>query len=260
MKIRHPWLIRLASFLGVWVLRLWMGTLHHLYRSIGPDVDPRNRHLRQRCIYAGWHEYALLPLYLSAGTPTSMLVSQHADGESIAQVCRYLRLPTIRGSATRGGIEAVRRLLRASRAGHLGVTSDGPRGPRRRLKPGVIYLAARTGLPIVPMGFGLDRPWRLRSWDRFAIPRPWSRAAVVPGLPIWVPDLALDELEPYRQRVEAAVAAVTEMAERWAATGTFRVEKGTQLFAELHVPTCKTDQSHQSHQAGGEDRAADEAA
>ena len=63
---------------------------------------------------------------------------------------------------------------------HLTITPDGPRGPRRHMAPGPIYLASKLGLPLVLMGYAYDRPWRLHSWDRFAIPRPGSRAGRSP--------------------------------------------------------------------------------
>src|SRR5436190_464721 len=86
----------------------------------------------------------------------------------------------------RGWIGTVRQMLRVGRKSHLAITPDGPRGPRRQVQPGLLYLAARTGLPIVPVGIGYDRPWRMRSWDRFAVPRPWTRATCVTTEPIHV--------------------------------------------------------------------------
>jgi lysophospholipid acyltransferase (LPLAT)-like uncharacterized protein len=102
--------------------------------------------------------------------------------------------------------------------GHITITPDGPRGPRRVVKPGLVYLASRLGLPIVPAGFGLNRPWRGKSWDRFAVPRPFSRACCVTDEIIRVPATAdRDTLEVYRRQVEAAITRATDLAERWAA-------------------------------------------
>jgi hypothetical protein len=85
---------------------------------------------------------------------------------------------------------------------------------------GPIYLAAKLGLPIVPMAFGYDRPWRLNSWDRFAVPRPFSRLRGIFGSPLYVPRLAdRDELEQHRQRVERVLLELTDEAETWAASG-----------------------------------------
>jgi lysophospholipid acyltransferase (LPLAT)-like uncharacterized protein len=162
-----------------------------------------------------------------------VLISRHADGQLIAEVCGHLGFQAVRGSTTRGGVEAVRESLRLAGRGHLAITPDGPQGPRRQVQAGVVYLAARTGLPIVPIGIGLDRPWRLRSWDRFALPRPWSRAVCVTAAPITVPEGAdRQQLEHYRRQVEESLHWATETAEtlaqgdrtplptRWAPLGT----------------------------------------
>jgi lysophospholipid acyltransferase (LPLAT)-like uncharacterized protein len=84
----------------------------------------------------------------------------------------------------------------------------------------VIYLASRTGLPIVPVGFGLQHPWRASSWDRFALPRPGSRATSVSTVAIEIPaTMTTEEFEDYRLKVEHALCTATEAAEQWAATG-----------------------------------------
>ena len=143
-----------------------------------------------------------------------MLISQHADGQLIAEVVRHLRFRVVAGSTTRGCVEAVRQMLRLSRSAHLAITPDGPRGPRRRVQAGVIYLAARTGLPVVPFGIAYANAWRMRSWDCFAIPRPWSLAVCVTGQPIHVPEnVGKDDLESYRLLVEEQLNAVTAEAE-----------------------------------------------
>ncbi len=220
MKIRSPWLMRPLAWAGTRTLRGWLRTLRYEHHALGAAVDPNGTDLPCRYIYAMWHEYLLLPIFRYARPDISVLISRHADGQWVAEMCRQLHIPVVRGSTRRGGGEAVLRLLKAGRVGHLALTPDGPQGPRRRVQPGLIYLAARTGLPIVPVGFGLDRPWRMASWDRFALPRPGSRARCVTGLPIAVPaDAEKDALEAYRCQVEASLLAVTAAAERWAESG-----------------------------------------
>lgn len=217
MKIRRPWMIKAAGFTAAWSVKLWLGTLSFRYRPLGPNLDPRCPDIRDRYIYAFWHENMLLPAYHYGRSDIHVLISQHADGQLIAEVCRHLRFRTVRGSSTRGGIEAVKRMLRLADRGHLAITPDGPRGPRRQVQPGLVYLAARTGLPIVPTGFAYDRPWRARSWDRFALPRPWSRATCVTGEPIAVPaESGREQLEHYRTLVGQAMEQVSAAAERWA--------------------------------------------
>jgi lysophospholipid acyltransferase (LPLAT)-like uncharacterized protein len=219
MKIRNRQLIKLAGLLGAWLVKLWIGTLRFRYRPLGLALDPNGAGFRGRFIYAFWHENILVPAYHYARPDIHVLISQHADGEIIAEICRRLGFSLVRGSTTRGGIEAVRQMLRVD-GGHLAITPDGPRGPRRVVQPGLIYLAARTGLPIVAFGIGFQRARRLKSWDRFALPRLWSFATCVTSVPMAVPpELDRDELEKHRLRVQGALDEVNDLAERWAEKG-----------------------------------------
>ena len=218
MALRNPRLIRAASRLGGVVLRGWMATLRVRYVPLGPDFDPRRPGSRGPYVYAFWHESILLPAYLYGRPDIAILSSHHADGQLMAGIAGRLGFTVVRGSTTRGGVEAVRGLLRADC--HLALTPDGPRGPRRRVKPGVVYLASRLGRPVVPFGVGFDRPWRARSWDRLALPRPGGRAVVVTADPIAVPAGADREaLDHYRRRVEDELLRVSALAEGWAERG-----------------------------------------
>ena len=220
MKLRHPTLIKAAGFAGAWFLRGWIGTLRYRYGPLGPNLDPRAQHLSQCYLYAFWHETLLLPAFRFGGKRSQVLISQHADGQLMAEVTRRLGFGVVYGSTTRGGVQAVRSLMAQSEAAHLGITPDGPRGPRRHVKMGLVYLASRLGRPIVPTGFGYERPWRTQSWDRMALPRPFTRARCVTCEPIVVPpDAERDLLEEYRLYVEQRLLDVTEQAERWAEFG-----------------------------------------
>jgi lysophospholipid acyltransferase (LPLAT)-like uncharacterized protein len=220
MKIRRRWLISVIALIGAWLVRLWIRTVRYRYCPVGPDVRPDRLKADEHYIFAFWHEYLLLPAYHYGRPDILVLISQHADGELIAQICRRLGFGLVRGSTTRGGVEAVRRMLQAGQSAHLAITPDGPRGPRRQVQPGLIYVAARTGLPIVPIGFGFQRTWRLKSWDRFALPRPWSLGICITGEPIRVPaDAQKDELDHYRNLVEEAMSQATALAEECAQRG-----------------------------------------
>jgi lysophospholipid acyltransferase (LPLAT)-like uncharacterized protein len=101
---------------------------------------------------------------------------------------------------------------------HLGITPDGPRGPRRELKPGVIMIASQSGLAVVPVGIGFVRAWRFRSWDRFALPLPGSTIVGLVGEPIEVPrDLDRRGLQTWVEIVEGEMGRLMELAEVWAA-------------------------------------------
>jgi hypothetical protein len=220
MKLNHPMINRLAGLLGASGVQHWMSTLDYKVAYYDRAVDPIFPECRGQKIYIFWHEYILFPLYLRGNCNLAMLLSGHRDAEILSHAAGHLGFEFVRGSTTRGGVAALRELLRRSRRMHLAITPDGPRGPRRRLAPGPIFLASRLGLPIVAMGFGYDRPWRVNSWDRFAVPRLFSRARAVPSGEIHVPP-ALDRagLEHYRAKVETVLNRLTDEAEAWAAAG-----------------------------------------
>jgi lysophospholipid acyltransferase (LPLAT)-like uncharacterized protein len=175
-------------------------------------------------IYVFWHENILIPLYLRGHCHLAMLLSQHEDAAVLARIAYHFGFDCVRGSTYRGGARAIWELFEKGRSQHLTMTPDGPRGPRRHFAQGAIYLASRLQLPLVAVGFGYDRPWRANSWDRFAIPRPFSRARVVMGPPMKLPP-KLDRagLENCRQRVERLLNCLTSEAEAWATAGSRKV-------------------------------------
>src|SRR5438477_13040683 len=112
MKIRHPWLLRALGFVGAWVVRAWIQTLRYQYHALGASGFPHHAYLRGHYIYVFWHENMLLPAYHCRWPNIWVLVSQHADGQFVAEVCRGLGIRLVRGSTTRGSVEAMRQLLR----------------------------------------------------------------------------------------------------------------------------------------------------
>jgi hypothetical protein len=168
-----------------------------------------------------WHEYMPIFLYLRGHCGISLLLSKHRDAAFLARTAQLWGFGAIRGSTARGGVRALRTMLKQDESLSIGIVPDGPRGPRRQLAAGCIYLASRLKLPIVMGGFGYDRPWRYRrAWDQFAVPRPGSQARLVIGSRYWVePDADRERLEFHRQEVERRLNALTIMAEQWAAGG-----------------------------------------
>lgn len=224
MKLRSPWLIRIAALLLAIIVRFWIGSLRgRLYDPEG--VVPPPLAGERRFIYAFWHEYLLLPLNRFGQGNVHILISKHADGELIAQVASNLLFSTVRGSTTRGSVRALRDLQKVARRGHLAFTPDGPKGPRRKVQLGLIWTASVTGLPIVPVGIAGASGIRAKSWDRFFLPWPNSAAASVLGPAIHVPpNLTRAQMEEYRQRVEDAMNLATAQAEEWLATGELPLE------------------------------------
>jgi hypothetical protein len=221
MNLNHPLVNKLGGLLGAAAVRWWMSTLDYKAAYYDRTIDPVYPECEGQKIYIFWHEYILFPLYLRGHCNLAMLLSRHRDAEILSCAAYHLGFDFVRGSTNRGGVTAIRELLRKSRQMNLTITPDGPRGPRRRLAPGAIYLASRLGLPLVVMGYGYDRPWRIRAaWDQFAIPRPFSRARAVPSPPIYVPpNLDRDGAEYFRQKIEQLLNRLTDEAESWAESG-----------------------------------------
>jgi lysophospholipid acyltransferase (LPLAT)-like uncharacterized protein len=220
LRFDHPLLAKLGGLLGAAAIRGWMCTLDYKVAFYDPLVDPLLPGTRGQKIHIFWHEYILFPIYLRGHCNLSMLLSRHRDAEILSHVAYHLGFDFVRGSTNRGGVAALRELLRKSQKMHLTITPDGPRGPRRRLAPGSIFLASRLGLPLVATGYGYDRPWRVNSWDRFAIPRPGSRARAVASPEIHVPpNLDRAGLEHFREKVERLLNRLSDEAEAWAESG-----------------------------------------
>ena len=196
-------LVRCAELAGPVLLRVWRRTLRiswggdeHL--AVARDAGPGN------VLFVLWHAHLLLLASVHGHEGICVLVSQHRDGEFIARVIERLGFGTVRGSSTRGGREALHHMAEAAgRGADLAVTPDGPRGPRGVVQPGVILLAQRTGLPIVPVAAAGPRDWVLGSWDRFRIPRPLGRCFHRYGPHLLVPrELRGAELEAKRRELE----------------------------------------------------------
>ena len=203
-----------AGRIGAWALRLLALTLR--IRVEDPDVL-REHATDEPFIFVFWHNRILLvPVvwnrFLDRGRAQRgmALTSPSRDGELIAQLINRFGVCPVRGSASRRGSTALRELARLLKRGHdVGITPDGSRGPLYEIKPGLVLLAQLTGRPVLPISFEFSRAWRLKSWDRFFIPKPFSTVTFRVGAPHTVPRTT-DEagFERERQRCEAAMMAL----------------------------------------------------
>jgi lysophospholipid acyltransferase (LPLAT)-like uncharacterized protein len=224
MTNKRSFLTGLGGLLATGAVRAWMGTLDYKVAHYDPTVDPSLPGCQGQKIYLFWHEYILFPFYQRGHCNLTMLLSRHRDAEILSRAAYHMGFGLVRGSTRRGGVAAIRELLRKSRNMHLTITPDGPRGPRRRMASGPVYLASKLGLPVVLLGFGYDRPRRVNTWDRFAIPRPSSRARCVTSPAIHVPpDLDREGREHFRERLEGLLNRLTLEAEAWAESGTRKI-------------------------------------
>jgi lysophospholipid acyltransferase (LPLAT)-like uncharacterized protein len=161
-------------------------------------------------VMAFWHEQIFLTTYYFRRRRIVVMTSQSFDGEYIARFIRRFGYGAARGSSTRGGVGALVEMARLVRRGcPAGFTVDGPRGPRRVAKTGALLLAKKTGRPVLPFAVTPERCWRLRSWDRLQIPKPFTRAVVRLAPPVRVPsDADGRALEDARRELQRALESL----------------------------------------------------
>ncbi len=163
-------------------------------------------------VYAFWHGRQAFLAYLHAGDRIRPLISQSKDGEIIARVCQSFGLRPIRGSSSNGASEAVYEIRRAVEAGdRVGFTPDGPKGPFHQVQAGALFIAQKTGRAIVPVAYGARSSWVFGSWDRFLLPKPFNRIAMVYGEPLRVGPH--DDLKKCAIDLKVALDAVTREAD-----------------------------------------------
>lgn len=168
-------------------------------------------------ILAFWHgRLLMMPYCWRRGRKIEMLISEHRDGKLIAHTVAHFGIETVTGSSTRGGTAALRRMVSVLRAGgYVGITPDGPRGPRMRASEGIVAVAKLSGVPVIPATYAVARRKVLGSWDRFVLAWPFNRGVIVWGEPIEVArDADKEAIETARQSIETALNAITDEADR----------------------------------------------
>lgn len=202
-------LVRIGPWLAAKVIRLVHAGLR--VETIGDSPLRALWAARQHVILAFWHDQLFLMAAGYRGPGAAVMISASRDGELIARTMDYFGIGSIRGSSTRGGRAAFREML--SLAGEpldLVFTPDGPKGPRHRVKEGVVQLARLTGRPVVPMAFACSRGHRFGSWDRFLLPLPPGRGVFSFGPPLYFGKD--DTAEGFCQRVQQAMEANDQAA------------------------------------------------
>ena len=190
-KVR--WKVRV----GAAVLRLIAST----WRMRTHNAEPLGalRAADKRVIFALWHGELLPLLWQHRGEGVAVVISEHRDGEIVAQIAESLGYSTVRGSTSKGASRALIGLMRAVDSGRdVAITPDGPRGPAHVFAPGAVVVAQRTGAHIQPVRAAATRAWRLKSWDKFLIPKPFARVDVHYG------ELTLVEADSPREAAEQA--------------------------------------------------------
>ncbi len=204
MRLRGKAVNWLIGAFAVLVFRCLFLTLRLRFHT-AKNTNPYAIEGEDRFIYCVWHDQLLIPIFGGKHRHTAALVSQNQDGSFVVAGLRSAGIVPIRGSSNRGGTLAMRQLIREAEGKHVVMTPDGPRGPRRQLSAGVVFLAAHSGRAIVPTAFTCERGWRFGvGWTDLLVPKPFSKVHLLTGEPIHIaPDTA--DLRADVARVQAAM-------------------------------------------------------
>lgn len=198
----HSLLLRVVPKLLSWIMRLWFGTCRVTVHN-GDIMSSINRG-ETNIVASFWHYSIIYIFYFVRNYSATAMVSSSRDGEYIARLAGELGFNTVRGSKNNKGVEALKGMLRAVRAGDNGaIVADGSQGPARKAQAGALLVGAKTGKPVVPMVWAASSYFTIKSWDKTAIPKPFSRIDLYFGEPMYLPrKVSADELEQYRGLLE----------------------------------------------------------
>ena len=212
MKL-DSWRARVLIVLGLGLYRLWARTLR-LQVEDPNDVVAFVRN--QPVIFAIWHNRLLmLPRVFDPCFPTRQsfgLISASRDGDLVSILIERSGYGTIRGSSSRKGVSALRQLVDTLAGGsNVLFTPDGPRGPVYEASQGIVFLAQKTGAPVVPIHMEYSSCWRLKSWDRFIVPHPFAKLRAIFGMPLRIAETQTpEEFEAERMRLQNAIMDLVE--------------------------------------------------
>lgn len=211
-EVRHQLLKILTPAVGLMYFYLVGKTSKTVV--IGQEQLDALRKQYPHIIYAAWHENILTGSWPLRHQGNTVLISQSRDGEYVSRLIHLLGFHTVRGSSSRGGVRSLLKLVRVLKnEGDVIIIADGPRGPARECKPGVITLAKRSGMPIIPTVAVVSRFKRVNSWDRTIIPFPFSTFTLIHGDPIFIPeDVDKTTIAHYQEQLKQALDALSEKA------------------------------------------------
>lgn len=215
-KIKSKWWTKPAGHLVWFVMYLVCRTLRFRVHSVtDPECKEGPSAWKNGCYIATiWHNRIFTPCYvyrkiLKGTVPMCMLTSASKDGTLLSTVAADFGMATVRGSSRRRGAVGFMDMVREVKAGScMCITPDGPKGPIYRCHPGAVKLASVTGVPILPINISYHSCWRIRkAWDKFIIPKPFSRVDLVWGEPLYVPgDLTHEQVTEYCEKVNELLA------------------------------------------------------
>ncbi|MEY2485288.1 MAG: hypothetical protein QOH39_936 [Verrucomicrobiota bacterium] len=207
------WRARWLIAFGFRLLKIWARTLrYHVEDRAGVVGKP----VTINFIGSLWHNRLLImPFVLKRFLPNrhgAALISASRDGDLLTDAIHRFGFDVVRGSSSRMGASAILQLSQVlASGGDVVITPDGPRGPVYEMGPGMVFLAQKTGKAVIPVNMEYSSCWRFKSWDRFILPRPFSRVQVIFGAPHHVPQTATaEEFEAERLRLQDAMMALVE--------------------------------------------------
>lgn len=206
------WRVRILLPIGI----MLVGLLARSWRIRERNAEGwrRLRSEKKPWVFALWHASLLPVAYKHSNEGIAVLVSQHRDGELIARVLAAWGNTTVRGSTTRGGSRALIAMIKELERGvSVALTPDGPQGPALAFQPGALIAAQRANVPIIPILVHADRAWRLKSWDRFMIPKFFARLTFAYGDPTMVGGSSPREAAAEGERFEAIMRETQKVAD-----------------------------------------------
>lgn len=202
------WFLSIIGYIAITFIGL-TSRIHIINHGVIEKLKAEKRNY----IYAFWHGRQLFLVYSHRWRGICILISQSKDGQLITNITKLFGFRAARGSSTRGGMRALAELIRqAKQNAILAFTPDGPKGPYRQVQTGVLYVAQKTGLPIIPLTFSARRKKILNTWDRFVIPYPFNEIIVANGNPIYVH--SRDSLDEKKKEVEEALNRLTDETDK----------------------------------------------
>ena len=194
---------QIVPYIGILIVKIISST--YRIRMMNPEIE-RDILKRGRIpIYASWHQRFFPGItFFASRKPISIMISQSKDGELIARVVNTLGWYPVRGSSSKGGRQALREIKKLVHEGYkVGHIVDGPTGPPGVVKPGLLLIAQASGMPIVPVITSSERKWVFNSWDRFMVPKPFSRVIIRFSDGIRIPEeLQRSDFEEKRTSIE----------------------------------------------------------
>lgn len=191
--MKEQFLFKLTSLIFWLYIRFTAFTSSIIWKN--REIPERFRKNNKPYILAFWHNRQFFLCYSEMKTNLSVIMSASKDGEYIARIAKMFKVTPIRGSSSKGGVAALKKMLVTLRKNNnVGITPDGPRGPKYSIQPGIIHLAKKTGVPVIPVSCNARRQKIFNSWDNYQVPYPFNKIIVAYSEPLYLsPDIDNEE-------------------------------------------------------------------